>query len=163
MDKIKTLRGISLFADLSADDTQRLSEIASTVSFKKGEHIFVERDIGDALFVITSGLVRVLKKGSEGNEEIARLNSGQPFGEMTVIDKEKRSATVEALEDTELLRIEHGKLKALLAQDDSFAGRVYETFSVYLCRRLRDTTKELTHMMDRTRQLRKMNYYPENW
>ncbi len=163
MDIIKTLRRIPLFADLSADDIQRLSEVVSNVSFKKGERIFVEHDIGDALFVITSGSVRVLKKGSDGNAEIARLNSGQPFGEMTVIDREKRSATVEALEDTELTRIEHGKLKALLAQDDSFARRVYETFSLYLCRRLRDTTKELTHMMDRTKQLRKMNYYPENW
>ena len=105
----------------------------------------------------------IIKKSSEGGEEVARLSSGQHFGEMAIIDKDNRSATVETLEHTELIKIEHGKLEVLLAQDGNLASRVYRAFAIYLCRRLRHTTKDLTHMMDITKQLRKYNYYPENW
>jgi len=163
MDKVNALKRIPLFADLSKDDIQRLAEITSDVSFNKGERIFTERDIGDSLFVITSGSVRVIKEGSEGGEEVARLSSGQHFGEMAIIDEDNRSATVETLEHTDLIKIGYGRLEALLAQDDNLAGRVYRTFATYLCRRLRQTTKNLTHMMDITKQLRKYNYWPENW
>ncbi len=163
MDKGNALKKIPLFADLSNDDIHMLAEITSSVSFDKGEQVFKERDIGDSLFVITSGSVRVIKKGSEGGEEIARLSSGQPFGEMAIIDKASRSATVETLEHTELIKIEYGKLEVLLARDGNLASRVYRAFATHLCRCLRHTTKDLTHMMDRTKQLRKYNYYPENW
>ncbi len=163
MDKMNALKMIPLLADLNNDDMKRLADITNEVSFNKGEKVFTERDIGDSLFMITSGSVRVIKKGSEGSEEIARLNSGQHFGEIAIIDKDNRSATVEALEYTNLLKIEHGKLEAFLAQNDDLASRVYKTFAKYLCRRLRQTTKDLTHMMDITKQLRKYNYYPENW
>ena len=163
MDKIDSIKRIPLFADLSNDDVKKLADIAEEVSLNKGEKVFTERDIGDSLFMITSGSVRVIKKGSEGGEEIARLNSGQHFGEIAIIDKDNRSATVETLEDTKLIKIEHGKLEAFLAQDEDLACRTYKSFAKYLCRRLRQTTKDLTHMMDITKQLRKYNYYPEGW
>ncbi len=163
MEKIKSLEQTPLFSHLDAADLQNLSQISKRVIFEKGQKVIAQGDAGDTLFVIESGAVRVLRKGGEGMEEIARLSAGQHFGEMALIDEERRSATVEAIEHSELIKIERGDLQSLLAKDISFAKRFYHSLAKYLSLRLRETSKNLTRMMDSVKQLRKLNYYPEGW
>jgi CRP-like cAMP-binding protein len=105
----------------------------------------------------------VLKKGREGNEEVARLSLGQHFGEMALIDEVHRSATVEAAEDSKLIQIKRADWESLLGRNFPIAHQVYNAFTKYLCRRLRQTTKDLTSMIDLAKELKKFNYFPENW
>jgi CRP/FNR family cyclic AMP-dependent transcriptional regulator len=163
MEKIKSLQQTQLFKHLEAADLQNIAQIIKKVTFEKGQQVITQGDAGDTLFVIESGAVRVLRKGGEGKEEVARLNAGQHFGEMSLIDDERRSATVEAIEHSELIKIERGDLESLLAKDVSFAKRFYHSLAKYLSLRLRETSKNLTHMMDSVKELRKLNYYPESW
>ena len=163
MEKTRLLQQVPLFQDLRSGDLKSIAEIAVEVECKAHHQVFAEGDVGDSLFVIESGVVRVLKKGREGNEEVARLSSGQHFGEMALIDEEHRSATVEAVEDTKLIQIKRGDWESLLGQNFPLAYQVYKAFTKHLCRRLRQTTKDLTSMMDLTKELRKFNYFPENW
>ena len=107
MEKTKSLQQTPLFHHLEAADLQSVAQIAKEVTFDKGQQIIVQGEAGDALFVMKSGAVRVLRKGSQGTEEMARLNAGQHFGEMALIDEERRSATVEAVERSELIKIQH--------------------------------------------------------
>jgi CRP-like cAMP-binding protein len=164
MEKAKLLGQTLLFRGLGSTYLEKLAGIATEISFEKDKQVFTEGGAGDSLFVIEFGSVRVLKKGSEGYEEVARMGSGEHFGEMALVDSEpRRSGTVEALEHTQLLQIKRRDLEYLLAQDVGLASRVYEALARYLSDRLRLTTKALSSMMDITKQLRKFNYYPESW
>ena len=163
METIKSLQQTPLFQHSKAADLQNIAQITKKVTFEKGQQIIAQGDVGDTLFLVESGAVRVLRKGSEGMEDVAHLKAGQHFGEMALIDDERRSATVEAIEHSELIKIEHGDLESLLATDVSFAKRFYHSLAKYLSLRLRDTSKNLAHMMDSAKELRKFNYYPESW
>ena len=163
MEKTSLLQQIPLFQNLTHGDLKSVAEIAVEVKYKAHQQVFAEGDVGDSLFVVESGVVRVLKKGREGNEEVARLSSGQHFGEMALIDEEHRSATVEAAEDTKLIKIKRADWESLLGQDFPLAYQVNKAFTKHLCRRLRQTTKNLTSMMDLAKELRKFNYFPESW
>ena len=142
MEKTDLLRQIPLFKDLTGADLQKINEITKEATFDKGQRVFTEGSIGDSLFIIKAGLVRVLKKGRMANEEVSTLNSGQHFGEMALIDDGPRSATIEAVENTQLLQIKREELEGLLAMDLEFARRIYQTMAKYLCLRLRQTTKD---------------------
>ena len=142
MESTSLLRQIPLFKELTSADLEKLSEIASNVTFDRGERIFAEESTGDSLFIVNSGLVRVLKKGRMENDEVASLRVGQHFGEMALIDDGPRSATIEAAEPTQLIQIKREDLENLLATDLDLAHRLYRTMAKYLCLRLRQTTKD---------------------
>jgi len=68
------------------------------VSFKAGDTVFLEREPGDALYVVDSGRVRIWVRDSEHNEvTLSELKAGDFFGEMSVLDGGKRSANATAL------------------------------------------------------------------
>jgi CRP-like cAMP-binding protein len=148
MEKPDLIRQVPLFRDLDDTDILKLAEIATIESLMVGGRVFAEGSSGDSLFIIKYGTVRILKRGKEDDEEVARMSAGQHFGEMALIDNETRSATVYAIEHTELVRIGRDELEELLAQDDALGQRIYRAFSRYLCRRLRQTTTDLTFMRE---------------
>jgi len=90
----------------------------------------------------------VLKNVHEEDEEVFRMGAGQHFGEMALINDDTRSATIKAIERTELIRIKRQDLERLLAQDDALAHRVYRVIARYLCGRLRQTTADLAFMKE---------------
>jgi CRP-like cAMP-binding protein len=96
--------------------------------------------------------VRVLKSGKHDEEEVARMGQGQYFGEVALIDSDQRSATVAAVERTELLRVDRQELEKVLNQDSAVGLKVYRAFARSLCRRLRQTTIDLTFMKDLAKQ-----------
>jgi CRP-like cAMP-binding protein len=148
MEKEELIRQIALFQGLDSADLRRLSEIATEETLGTGQQIFAEGTPGDSLFAVKYGTVRVLKQGREGKEEVARMSSGEHFGEMALIDSAPRSATVDTVERTELVRIRREDLENLLAQDDALGHRVYKAFARYLCHRLQQTTIDLTFMRE---------------
>jgi len=148
MEKEELIRQIALFRGLDSADLRRLGEIATEETLGTGQEIFAEGTPGDSLFAVKYGTVRVLKQGREGKEEVARMSSGEHFGEMALIDSAPRSATVDTVERTELVRIRREDLENLLAQDDALGHRVYKAFARYLCLRLQQTTIDLTFMRE---------------
>ena len=105
------LRNVSIFKELDSHGLKLLGIMADEVFVKSGSKIFLEGDIGDALYVIASGKVRIYK---ENNENIAVLSNNQYFGEFAVLSNEKRLASALATEDTLLIRITKEKFMALL-------------------------------------------------
>jgi CRP-like cAMP-binding protein len=93
------LRGVPLFRDLGADELLPVAEFATEVTFAAGDTVFEEGQDGDRLYIIAKGSVEVLKSGAR----IAELGAGECFGEMALLDKTPRSATVRALEPTTLV------------------------------------------------------------
>lgn len=83
--------------------------------FEKNEIIFHEGDVGDFLYIITSGSVEVLKKEKENLQQIATLGKGEFFGEMALIHQRTRTATVRCLESTNVLALKKSDFGLLVA------------------------------------------------
>jgi CRP-like cAMP-binding protein len=93
--KAESLRGVPLFADLSARDLKQLADSMSEKSFAAGNEVVSQGKGGVAFFVILEGTARVTQDG----EERARLTAGDYFGEMALIDGDLRLASVHAEDD----------------------------------------------------------------
>jgi len=98
------LRKIKLFEDFSSDSTalEKVYQIGSISRTKKGEHIIEEGEVGDVLFILLSGSVRIQKTTLQNQPytvAVFREENNVYFGELALIDNDKRSATVVAESD----------------------------------------------------------------
>src|SRR3989337_4544148 len=104
MSLAPVLRRVPLFAEFGEAEIARLGDIARERGYPKNSVILFEDDPGDALYVVVTGLVKVVLIGEDGREVILSvLKEGDFFGEMALIDDEPRSAHVIAMEDANLL------------------------------------------------------------
>jgi len=111
---VNVLSQSPLFEVLPSKDKARLAPRFKLVTLTKGQDVFHEGEDGGALFVVKEGSLTV--KATIGGEvvELATLGRHQFFGEVSFLTGVPRTATVHALEDTELLRIEEDELRDLL-------------------------------------------------
>jgi CRP-like cAMP-binding protein len=145
MEKTEILKEIVLFKDLTTFEIIKVNKVTKTRNFKSDEIIFKEGAIGDSLYIVKSGSVRVTKLDDGGEEKVlAILNPGDHFGEIALVDNHPRSATVIANEDTELIQIQADDFNKLLESDKEIALKFYKSFVKVLCTRLRDTNESLT-------------------
>ena len=104
MVSAELFRQVPLFAGLEDEDLGSLISVASRRKYPKDGVIFFEQDVGDALFMILSGRVKVTILSDDGREIIlAMLSDSDFFGEMSLLDNEPRSATAIALQETEMV------------------------------------------------------------
>ena len=122
-----------------ADEKLLLAQ-GERISFRAGEKILNEGEERHAIFLIRKGGVRIELDHPEFNIEIARLEVGDLFGEMSFLDDFRVSASVIANEDTEVDVVEATTIKAMTDQDARFYGRFYQSLAQILSTRLRDTT-----------------------
>ncbi len=88
---------LPLFDSFRTDDIDLLARHMNFAEILRGEHLFVEGEKGDFMCFVVRGLLDVLKKNTTGEYRvIARLGKGNTIGEMSIIDKSPRSATVVA-------------------------------------------------------------------
>jgi HlyB family type I secretion system ABC transporter len=109
------LRDLPILKYLPADVGTLVMESFVPASYAFGASIVQEGEDADALFVLVNGRARIVKKGESG-EEIAlnQLRAGDTFGEMGLIEHATRQATVRAMGDVEVLRLDRGVFDALL-------------------------------------------------
>ena len=100
---LDTLSRTPLFSDLSPDALETLIGNIELIEIEPGETVFREGEPGDALYVVAEG--RVAVRSTEAPDVLAHLGDGSFFGEIALVTDEPRSATVEATERTELLRV----------------------------------------------------------
>ena len=108
---------VPIFADLENEAIEMISKIGSKKTYVKDSIILMEEEVGSALFVIIKGKVKVARTSNDGREVILSiLGESDFFGEMAILDGLTRSATVTALEDSELFLIERTDFLNLLRQ-----------------------------------------------
>lgn len=101
---VEVLKNVPLFSGLTEHELNALSKVAVKKVVPKNTILFTEGDSSDSLYVICKGKIKVTITDNAGNEVILSiLDSGDYFGEMSLIDSEPRSATVVSKEPTELL------------------------------------------------------------
>jgi len=103
MITIELFRQVPLFAGLDDSEILNLISVVTRRKYPKDAVIFFENDLGDSLFMIISGRVKVAILSDDGREVILSvLSDGDFFGEMSILDNEPRSATAIAVEETEV-------------------------------------------------------------
>jgi CRP/FNR family transcriptional regulator, cyclic AMP receptor protein len=139
------LKKIYLFREMTNDELKKTAELSQVDTWQRGDEVFTQGDDAKALYVIKYGSVRIHQKGSAGDKiEVAILGTGSHFGEMAFLDGEKRSATAEVMEKSEIFRFDYEKLNAFLKVSPATAVTFYRALSHFLCGRLRVTTTDLS-------------------
>ncbi len=127
--KIETLRAVPVFADLGRRELEHIAQITELVESKPGEVLVREGELGRELVVIAEGSARVQRKGVD----IARLQSGEAFGEIALLNGKPRSATVITDTSSVLLIVEKRSFDSLL---ETVPG-LQRQMLLALCARLR--------------------------
>ena len=138
------LRRCPLFESLSAEQVEKVAEIATERHVAEGQPIFREGSTGDEMYVIAAGTVRISKEiPGAGEEALTLLGPGSYFGEMAAIDEAPRSADAVAHTACGLLAIRREDLDRLMFLDKDLAYAVLWAFVRTLSSRLRETTEKL--------------------
>jgi CRP-like cAMP-binding protein len=115
------LRRIPFFEDLTPEDLDRIATIGQRHSFAPGETIVAKDTEGQALFVILSGRATV-----DAGGKVHQLDPGAFVGEMALLGRRRRSATVTAEDQVECLVIEAMYFKPFLIKNPSVAVAILE-------------------------------------
>lgn len=136
---LDTLQRAMLFKYLNYQELVRVTNMTETRRFVAEEHIFSDGDVGDELFVVLTGKVRV----HQGGTMLVELGPGEHFGEMALVDRQPRSASVTAVEDTHLLVMKRRDFLGLVKHERDIAVKLLWQFLGVLTARLRNTSREL--------------------
>ena len=149
MSQVNLLQNIYLFKSLTQEELNLVNDICEVEAFNPGDDIFRQNDDARALYVIKFGSVKIHTKSQEGdNIEIANLGTGSHFGEMALLDDEKRSASATAIERSDIIKINYENLTKLLEATPTIAVHFYHELSKFLCGRLRITTNDLSFVRE---------------
>jgi len=116
MDRILFFKRVPLFTDLPPVDLKQVASIASEEFFHDGEEIAHEGDMGDVMFIIVSGEVKVCSQQNGHEIEIARRTKGDYVGEMSIIGREPRMASLVAMGDVRTLCIDRSSFEGLIRE-----------------------------------------------
>ncbi|MDZ7372573.1 MAG: Crp/Fnr family transcriptional regulator [candidate division KSB1 bacterium] len=115
VDSDALLKAVPLFSDLSPSELAEVASLCSRLTVRRGTVIVAEEEQGSTFFLIVRGQVKVTHIAPDGREVVlAILRDGDFFGEMALLDGKARSASVVALEDTDLLTLRRPDFLALL-------------------------------------------------
>jgi CRP-like cAMP-binding protein len=120
-DDADSLRRVPFFEDLTPEDLERIARIGERRTFGAGDTIIAKDTEGQALFVLLSGEAEV-----EAGGKTHRLGPGDFVGEMALLGRRPRSATVTAAEPTECLVLEAMYFKPFLVKNPSVAVAILE-------------------------------------
>jgi CRP/FNR family transcriptional regulator, cyclic AMP receptor protein len=131
MQKVLLLRKVDLFQAMTTRQLGHVASVTRELVVPAGSTIFEEGDVGDALFLIASGDVEVLRAGVR----LSLLHDSDYFGEMAVLTEETRNASARALTDCLLLQLERSEFHQVLAGNFEAVLAVIRM----ICKRLQET------------------------
>jgi predicted RND superfamily exporter protein len=134
---------INLFRDMSRWQVRKVMAAAGLQEYPKGTTIVKESEVGDTMYAIITGSVNVVRGEGAATQTVARLERGQIFGEMALVLKEPRTATVVTAEETELLRFNDKTLRRIRGRFPRLATKLYRNLTNILGTRLKTTTDKL--------------------
>jgi CRP-like cAMP-binding protein len=150
-EMITLLEGVPAFSVLAEEDLIQVVDVTVPRTFGAGEVVFREGDSGDTCYVVRTGHARAVREHSDGRSiTLATFGPGEIFGELSMFDEERRSATIEAVEVTEAMAILGSDMRRLLRAHPDIAVKMLAALS----RRLRETNERLARQSFQTVQSR---------
>lgn len=145
---LSAISQIPIFDSLKGDECRILVQHMGYFKAAAGDLLFEEGEDGDYVCFVVSGRLEVLKNvGEEKQVTLATLKKGRSFGEMAIIDKLKRSATVKAQVETNVLVISCQQFDDLLTTHPAMGIKVLKGLAMMLSQNLRKTATRLADYM----------------
>jgi signal transduction histidine kinase len=139
-----------LFGQLARAEMETLRAMARELSFAAGQRIFTEGDLGDGLYAVKEGVVEIsVLVGQNVRRPVSRVQAGDVFGEMAVVDDQPRSACASAVEPTTVYFIPRPAFLALLEQSPALSLSMLREISL----RLREFNRLYMHEVLREERL----------
>ncbi len=147
MSVLSTLRNTAIFDEMSIQQLELIAAICQEKVLDAGEMLFRENMPGDGLYIIANGAMEILVDpslvvGKPVGEPypITTLRHNQSFGEISLVDEGKRSASARAVQfDTRLLFIPRGKLMLLCDSNPELGYRLMRNLAADMAMKIRNT------------------------
>lgn len=146
-ERITILRSVSIFGETPDDVLAQVADLLEPVEVAAGTRVFEKDDPGDCMYVIVAGRVRV----HDGERVLNDLWARDVFGEMALLDSERRVASVTAVEDTRLFRLDQRPFYKLMATQSEVARGVIRVLCQHLRARLRDMAQDFAYIQQMQR------------
>ena len=128
------LRRAPLFDGLDDEGVRTLRRQTSEIKVARGEHLFLEGQDGDRLYVVLDGKIKLTRAAADGRENLwSVLGPGEMFGELSLFDPRPRTSTASAVTDATLAALAHDALRPWLLERPEVSMHMLQA----LARRLR--------------------------
>jgi CRP/FNR family transcriptional regulator len=150
-DAVALLSAVPVFEALGPSDLEQIARLAVPRRFPAGHVVFHEGDKSDTCYIVRSGHARAVREHPDGRSiTLANFGPGDIFGELAMFDDERRSATIEVIDDLEVLAILGPDMRRLLNEHAGISVRLV----IGLGRRLRAANERLARQSFQTVQSR---------
>jgi CRP/FNR family transcriptional regulator, cyclic AMP receptor protein len=137
------LRRAPLFDGLDEDSAKALRRQMPDVKLSRGEHLFMEGDAGDRLYVVLEGKMKLTRASADGRESLwSVLVPDEMFGELSLFDPRPRTSTASAVTDVTLAALAHDALRPRLLERPEVSMHMLQALARRL-RRANDVTADL--------------------
>jgi CRP/FNR family cyclic AMP-dependent transcriptional regulator len=148
MAKIDAVKSSVLFKGMSEEELSFLGSLFSEKNMGEGAIVFVENMPGESLFLIKNGAVKISKMIAEGEEKILVILGAEDFfGEMALLEGERRSATARVAEGAELLSLKKADFDALCESRPRLGLKLLRNITLLFQRRVRESENEYREMV----------------
>lgn len=143
IDRLNLLKNIPIFSGIKEESLKEISSISIEKFYKKGEVLILQDTEVEGLYILISGRLRITRISEDGKVKVlALLLPRDVIGEMSLLDNQLASATVEAVEDSRLLFIRREDFQSILLKHPSIILEIARILS----RRLREADKEIEEL-----------------
>lgn len=141
----EAIHHVSIFQDLTEDETGRVAAICGARSYSEGEVIFVEHTEGNELFLILDGEVTIQLELANQDDAmpLVTLGRGDVFGELSVVDEAPRSATARCARDARVLVLTKADFDRLIESDHDLGLKVMRNVAQLVSRRVRQANQKI--------------------
>jgi CRP/FNR family transcriptional regulator, cyclic AMP receptor protein len=124
-EKFWYLKGCSLFGCLTDQQVRRLEARAKARDFRRGSLIYAPSDIGDCVLLLVSGRVKIFFNTQDGKQALlALIDPGEIFGELALLEAERRDEYAEAMEASTVVLIPAEEIQRLMAEHPDLSLRL---------------------------------------
>jgi CRP/FNR family cyclic AMP-dependent transcriptional regulator len=139
-ERTMALKAVPFFTQLNDRELDVVRAVATEKTYAKNAVVLTEGEMGDSLYMIQSGKVKVFIGDEDGREiTLKMLGAGDFFGEMSMIDKQPRSASVTTVESSTFLVLTHAAFEKCVEQSPRIANMVM----LILAQRVREADRKI--------------------
>jgi CRP-like cAMP-binding protein len=138
MDTVELLKGVDIFEGLTEQELRRIAGLCREAKYAKGQVVTSQGEEGDEMFIVRDGLVEVtVGEAGEGPRTVVNLGTGQVVGEMALVDRGPRSATVRCVTEATLNVLQRDAFERLCQSNAQIGMVVYRNLAADLSFKLR--------------------------
>lgn len=147
-DIAEILKNINIFEGLTPLERTKIAKYFRQQDYEAKAKIVNEGDPGDGMFVIKSGAVKVVKQLTKKEEKVlANLVDGDVFGEMALLDRSPRSASVYAISKVTMLELYRVSLLEMLDKESKIGVKVMYNLAKILAERIRESGDKIKDIL----------------